>query len=251
MKIDATAVGFEPAPLLHAAASFMRGCQERRRIIIFFFFFQHTSNKRAWSNWLWRLLHTQEVPSSILGARKLTKYFGAKYFGVYFLYVNTNFIFSIALIFKYIINRMTLYNYIKKKMQIEKNNVRINNKKATRVRVTPRCRQTCPSHKKNKLINFTARVAQSVEHCSIKPTQSRFDPCREQKIFCTFVCLREVEWPSGLRRQVKALISSGARVRIPSQPNLQQFLEKKKNQKWSIPGRGMINYLFHLLASKQ
>ena len=27
-----------------------------------------------------------------------------------------------------------------------------------------------------------------------------------------------VEWPSGLRRQVKALISSGARVRIPSQP---------------------------------
>ena len=27
-----------------------------------------------------------------------------------------------------------------------------------------------------------------------------------------------VEWPSGLRRQVKALISSEARVRIPSQP---------------------------------
>lgn len=28
-----------------------------------------------------------------------------------------------------------------------------------------------------------------------------------------------VEWPSGLRRQVKALISSEARVQIPSQPN--------------------------------
>ena len=27
-----------------------------------------------------------------------------------------------------------------------------------------------------------------------------------------------VEWPSGLRRQVKALVSSGARVRIPPQP---------------------------------
>ena len=32
-----------------------------------------------------------------------------------------------------------------------------------------------------------------------------------------------VEWPSGLRRQVKALISSGARVRIPSQPRLSNF----------------------------
>ena len=30
--------------------------------------------------------------------------------------------------------------------------------------------------------------------------------------------LNTVEWPSGLRRQVKALISSEARVRIPSQP---------------------------------
>ena len=28
-----------------------------------------------------------------------------------------------------------------------------------------------------------------------------------------------VEWPSGLRRQVKALISSEARVQIPSQPS--------------------------------
>lgn len=32
------------------------------------------------------------------------------------------------------------------------------------------------------------------------------------RIFCW------VEWPSGLRRQVKALISSESRVRIPSQP---------------------------------
>ncbi len=30
--------------------------------------------------------------------------------------------------------------------------------------------------------------------------------------------MKLVEWPSGLRRQVKALISSEARVRIPSQP---------------------------------
>ena len=33
-----------------------------------------------------------------------------------------------------------------------------------------------------------------------------------------------VGWPSGLRRQVKALISSEARVRIPSQPHTYIFL---------------------------
>ena len=32
-----------------------------------------------------------------------------------------------------------------------------------------------------------------------------------------------VGWPSGLRRQVKALISSEARVRIPSQPLCNNF----------------------------
>ncbi len=33
-----------------------------------------------------------------------------------------------------------------------------------------------------------------------------------------------VEWPSGLRRQVKALISSEARVRIPSQPYIYIYI---------------------------
>ncbi len=37
------------------------------------------------------------------------------------------------------------------------------------------------------------------------------------KIFYAYIYI-VVEWPSGLRRQVKALISSEARVRIPSQP---------------------------------
>ena len=36
--------------------------------------------------------------------------------------------------------------------------------------------------------------------------------------FPQWLCEFLVEWPSGLRRQVKALISSEARVRIPSQP---------------------------------
>ena len=43
----------------------------------FFFFYTESQNRtnernmRAWSSWLWRLPHTQEVPSSILGARML------------------------------------------------------------------------------------------------------------------------------------------------------------------------------------
>ena len=36
-------------------------------------------------------------------------------------------------------------------------------------------------------------------------------------------CIFLVEWPSGLRRQVKALISSEARVRIPSEPKIYFF----------------------------
>ena len=32
---------------------------------------QSCNKVRAWSSWLWRLLHTQKVPSSILGARNL------------------------------------------------------------------------------------------------------------------------------------------------------------------------------------
>ena len=35
-------------------------------------------------------------------------------------------------------------------------------------------------------------------------------------------------WPSGLRRQVKVLISSGARVRIPSQSNISFYVIRKR-----------------------
>ena len=44
---------------------------------------------------------------------------------------------------------------------------------------------------------------------------------RPVRFFLNAIAL--VEWPSGLRRQVKALISSEARVRIPSQPSVNFF----------------------------
>ena len=45
----------------------------------------------------------------------------------------------------------------------------------------------------------------------------------------------KVEWPSGLRRQVKALISSEARVQIPSQPNIINFFYAKITVNLSVP----------------
>ena len=68
------------------------------------------------------------------------------------------------------------------------------------------------------------RVPLASYHIFYHTQQSGFKS-RQKYILRMYVCMYTtritmVEWPSGLRRQVKALISSEARVRIPSQPRI-------------------------------
>ena len=71
-----------------------------------------------------------------------------------------------------------------------------------------------------------ALVAQWIAHWTSNPEVAGSNPVKSvtgvrasyAAIFLYVIRRARVEWPSGLRRQVKALISSGARVRIPSQP---------------------------------